>query len=184
MENWKEIVHTDGFYLVSDKGRIKSVARPRVMSNGIVKHYREFVLKPLNHNQGYLAVNLYPPNGKQQKRLIHALVAEAFIPKHIDGLEVNHKDGDKKNNCVENLEWCNRKENMHHCTITGLRSDIKKVAAIKNGKVIAVGNYSRELAESMKSVGLINGSAETASRSIRKKIDTGQQYLGYTFVRI
>lgn len=183
-EIWKEIPNTDGIYYVSNLGRVKSKARPRVMSNGIVRHYKEFILKPLNHNHGYLTVNIYPKNGKQHKRLIHVLVAEAFIPKYADGLDVNHKDGNKKNNCVDNLEWCTRKENMQHCSATGLRSDIKKVAAIKNGKVVAHGNFSRELAENLKVIGSISASTETVARVIRNKIDTGRAYYGYTFVRI
>lgn len=184
MEVWREIPNTGGFYYVSNMGRVKSSARPRVMSNGTVKHYKEFILKPINHTHGYLSVNLYLDDGKQCKRLIHMLVAEAFIPKYTDGLEVNHKDGNKKNNFVENLEWCTHKENVHHCFNTGLRSDVKKVAAIKNGKVVACGNFSRELAENLKKDSAICGSVETVSRSIRKKIDTGEEYLGYTFVRI
>lgn len=183
-EAWKEIPNTNGFYYVSNMGRVKSKARPRVMSNGIVKHYKEFMLRPLEQTAGYLAVNLYPDKGKQCKRLIHILVAEAFIPKYIDGLDVNHKDGNKKNNCVDNLEWCTRKENMQHCSATGLRSDIKKVAAIKDGKIVERGNFSRELAEKLKSKGAISASTETVARVIRNKIDTGRAYYGYTFVRI
>lgn len=183
-EVWKEIPNTDGFYYVSNLGRVKSKARPRVMSNGTVKHYKEFILKQINHTQGYLSVNLYLDNGKQCKRLVHILVAEAFIPKYADGLDVNHKDGNKKNNHVENLEWCTHKENVHHCNDTGLRSDVKKVAAIKNGKVVAHGNFSRELAEKLKASGAISASTETAARVIRNKIDTGRAYYGYTFVRI
>lgn len=184
MEVWKEIPNTDGFYYVSNMGRVKSSARPRVMSNGTVKHYKEFILKPINHTHGYLSVNLYLGKGKQYKRLIHILVAEAFIPKYIDGLEVNHKDGNKHNNCVENLEWCTRKENVHHCNNTGLRSDVKKVAAIKNGKVVECGNFSRELAEKLKKDSTLCASVETVARVIRKTIDTGKMYYGYTFVRI
>ena len=184
MEVWKEIPNTGGFYYVSNMGRVKSKARPRVMSNGTVKHYKEFILRPINHTTGYLAVNLYLDNGKQSKRLIHILVAEAFIPKYADGLEVNHKDGDKKNNRAENLEWCTHKENVHHCHNTGLRSDIKRVAAIKNGKVVECGNFSRELAEKLQKNSAMCGSVETVSRQIRKKIDTGKEYLGYTFVGI
>ena len=184
MEVWKEIPNTDGLYYVSNMGRVKSKERPIVMSNGIVRHHKEFILKPINHNQGYLSVNLYLDGGKQCKRLIHILVAEAFIPKYIDGLEVNHKDGNKHNNRVENLKWCTHKENVHHCNNTGLRSDVKKVAAIKNGKVVACGDFSRELAEKLKMDSAVCGSVETVSRSIRKTIDTGKMYYGYTFVRI
>lgn len=184
MEVWKEIANTGGIYFVSNYGRVKSIARPRVMSNGMVKHYKEFVLKPIAHNMGYLAVNLYPKDGTQHKRLIHVLVAEAFIPKHFDGLDVNHKDGNKHNNHVSNLEWCTRKENMQHCSATGLRKDVKKVVAIKNGTVYAYGNFSRELAEILHEKNAISGNVETIARQIRKKMDTGNECYGYTFIRI
>ena len=69
-------------------------------------------LKPFNVGAGYLAV-MFELNGK--KHYVHRLVAEVFLNK-IDGLEVNHKDGNKHNNCVDNLEWVTKSENMLHRT--------------------------------------------------------------------
>lgn len=183
MEQWKEIPHTNGDYFVSDMGRVKSKARVKVDKRGVKKHYGEFILKPIKHNKGYYKVNLFIDK-VSYSRLIHILVAEAFIPKRADGLDVNHKNGDKHDNRVENLEWCTRKENMQHCSHNGLRKDIKKVSAIKDGKVIATGDFSRELVEIMKEKGLVSGKTETIARSIRKKTDTGEQYLGFTYIRV
>lgn len=72
-------------------------------------------------NSGYKRVNLYV-DGVVVKKLVHRLVAEAFIPK-ISGLDyVNHKDGDKMNNVVSNLEWCTSSFNQHHAYDNGLKN--------------------------------------------------------------
>lgn len=80
---------------------------------------RKCKLKPYNKN-GYLAVNLYK-NGKMYHRYIHRLVAETFIPNLNNYEEVNHIDCDKTNNCIWNLEWCNRKQNLKHSYDNGLK---------------------------------------------------------------
>lgn len=94
-EIWKPVVGFEGFYEISSAGRVRSLKSC---------HIRE--LKPrLNKHTGYLFLIL-GANGKQRTVTIHRLVAEAFLEKP-DGLDyVNHKDEDKTNNRVENLEWC------------------------------------------------------------------------------
>jgi hypothetical protein len=71
-----------------------------------------------------MCVNL-KAHGKQVQRSIHRLVATAFIPNHDNLPEVNHRDGDKSNNCVSNLEWCTRSENLTHAFRTGLNRQLK-----------------------------------------------------------
>ena len=75
---------------------------------------------------------------------------------------------------------------MKHCTENGLRKDIRHVAALKNGRIIAQGYFSRELAEKLIDMKLVPEStcAETIARSIRKKIDKGDFYYGLTFISI
>jgi hypothetical protein len=74
-------------------------------------------LSLVNHSAGYLYVII-----SKKTALVHRLVAEAWIP-NPDNLDfVNHKDGDKKNNNVDNLEWCSRSYNLQHAYDTGLRS--------------------------------------------------------------
>ena len=96
---WKDIEGYEGLYKISDKGRVKSL-----------KQGKEKILKPLCDRLGYLFINLYK-NGDMKKCLIHRLVAQAFIPNTNSLPQVNHKDEDKTNNKVENLEWCSAKYN-------------------------------------------------------------------------
>lgn len=115
-EYWKSVVGYEDLYMVSNWGRVKSLPR-----NGTVKYAR--ILKPSTNKYGYLRVVLYK-NNKQKKFFVHRLVAEAFIEipeelKHLKGtryLQVNHKDENKQNNNVENLEFCDCKYNINFGT--------------------------------------------------------------------
>lgn len=107
MEIWKDIPGYEGYYQVSNKGNVKSVERiiHCGLNHSVVRHINEFIMKPYNGNSGYLTVILQR-NGKNRLWLIHRLVALTFID-NPGGLEcVNHKDENKLNNSVENLEWC------------------------------------------------------------------------------
>ena len=116
MEIWRDIQGYEGLYQVSNYGRVKSLERN--FTNGIngctIKHIDEHILIPQNE-KGYLRVNLYK-NGKQKFCSIHRLVAEAFIPNPNNYPQVNHKDEDKANNKITNLEWCTAQYNNTYGT--------------------------------------------------------------------
>lgn len=99
MEIWKDIKGYEGLYQVSNLGHIKN------------RHGR--ILKPEYSNKGYACVQLRKDN-KCKKYRVHRLVAEGFISNPGNLPEVNHKDENKMNNSVENLEWCTHKQNMNH----------------------------------------------------------------------
>ena len=101
-EIWCPIKGYEGLYEVSDKGRVRSI-----------KFGKERILKPLRINCGYLQVQLWK-NGEKKMYLIHRLVAQTFTPNPDNLPEVNHKDEDKENNSVQNLEWCDRKYNINY----------------------------------------------------------------------
>lgn len=107
IEIWKEIEGYEGLYEVSNLGRVKSL--------GNNKSRKEKVLKPGNNGRGYIQVYLHK-NGQKEKLFVHRLVAQAFIPNTQNLPEVNHKDEDKTNNCVDNLEWVSSRENTNYGT--------------------------------------------------------------------
>lgn len=117
-ETWKDIDGYEGFYQVSNSGNVRSVGRYywQMSAHGTLmeKYYEGKPIKPFNNGNGYLMVMLMKPGEKRKTRYIHRLVAEAFIP-NPDGLEqVNHKDYNKQNNSVDNLEWITRIDNVHY----------------------------------------------------------------------
>ena len=128
MEIWRDIKGYEGKYQISDLGRIKSL-NYRGNTN------QEHILKLKEARNGYNQVQLYK-NGKGVFYLIHRLVAEAFIPNPKNLPEINHKDENKLNNNVENLEWCTRKYNNNygsHNKIVG-ESHKKSIICITTGE--------------------------------------------------
>ena len=103
-EIWCPIKGYESLYEVSDKGRVRSL-----------KFGKERILKQGRNNSGYLQVCLCK-NGETKRCLVHRLVAQAFIHNPDNLPEVNHKDEDKENNSVQNLEWCDRKYNVNYGT--------------------------------------------------------------------
>ena len=142
-EKWKDIKGYEGLYQVSNFGNIKSF-------------YKNKILKPVIENTGYNQVTLVK-NRKKRKHYIHRLVGFHFIDNPNNFNELNHKDGNKCNNCVENLEWCSRRYNVQHsvkilnkhcgkrkqvqCVETGeIFNSIKKAAKFYNIQRLALSN--------------------------------------------
>ncbi|NFG01740.1 hypothetical protein FCV36_05215 [Clostridium sporogenes] len=116
-EIWKDIKGYEGLYQVSNLGKVKSLITTQSRRIGILKSY--------NHS-GYRRINLYK-NGKGKKYYIHRLVAKAFISNVNNYPEVNHIDGNKQNNRVENLEWCTSSQNQIHAFKIGLQRPNPKI---------------------------------------------------------
>jgi hypothetical protein len=106
MEIWKDIEGYEGLYKVSNTGKVLGVKREKELT----QH---------ENHRGYLKVSLQK-DGKRKNELVHRLVAKAFLENTEELPQVNHKDGTKTNNHVENLEWSSQSENMKHAVEKGL----------------------------------------------------------------
>ena len=111
-EEWKQIIGYEGIYSVSNTGHI----RRDVKSD---RAYAGRLLNPTPDGCGYLQVCLYKDNAGRAIK-VHKLVCLMFLGVRPEGMEINHKDGDKLNNFVENLEYVTHKQNMHHAQKNGL----------------------------------------------------------------
>lgn len=116
MEVWKDIDGYEGRYQISNKGRVRNA---------------ESILKTFECGSGYCEIILTKCR-KRTPKLIHRLVAEAFLPNAERKREVNHKDGNKHNNDVSNLEWVTPSENqMHSHRVLGSKSFQRKVVCVE-----------------------------------------------------
>ena len=109
IEEWRPIEGYEGLYEVSNLGRVRSLDR------FYYRLHKGKVLSPTKDRYGYLTVTLNC-NGKSKTIKIHRLVAQAFLPNPDNLPQVNHKDEDKTNNNVDNLEWCTAKYNVNFGT--------------------------------------------------------------------
>jgi hypothetical protein len=116
MEIWKPVVGFEGRYEVSSFGRIKALARNIYYKDGRVGFLEERLLKGVLTKTGYFLVSF----DSKKRKFIHQAVAEAFLGKTEYKMTVNHKDGNKLNNKLENLEWNTYKQNNDHARATGL----------------------------------------------------------------
>lgn len=149
-EIWKDAPGYEKLYMVSNLGRIRSI-------------YKDIILKlsitTTGYNRCVLYINKFPKTVK-----VHRLVAQAFIPNPENKPCVNHKDGNKLNNRVDNLEWCTYKENSKHAWDTGLCEPVRSVL----GKFGAEHNQSKKVIDI--ATGIVYDSIRIAS------LDTGIKY--------
>ena len=108
-EEWKAIAECNGQYFVSSYGRVKSFM-----------YFREKFLNGGVNGRGYRKVIVVDKFNQRKQMYVHRLVALAFIPNPQNKKSVNHKDGNKLNNDINNLEWMTTKENIQHAWINGL----------------------------------------------------------------
>ncbi len=142
-EIWKQIECSEGIYEVSSLGNIRSIQRNLIRSNGRNHFVKSKNLRPAIDGCGYNRVAM-SINGKLVTKKVHRLVAEAFIPNHDNLPQVNHINGIKTDNRIENLEWVTNDQNIAHAIRTGLikmeYSDEEKKRSIN--KIIKKGSLN------------------------------------------
>lgn len=128
-EVWKDVKGFEGLYEVSNQGRVRSIIRQ--VSDGSVRPSKVLT----NRGTDYQSVDLWTNNVGHNK-LVHRLVAEAFIPNPDSLPEVNHKDNNPKNNRVENLEWVSSSQNSKHRIATKQNYKYRKsVKCLESGEI-------------------------------------------------
>lgn len=139
LEEWRDVKGFEGQYQVSNIGRVKSLTRtaqvrlPRERS--YIRRYKGCLLRQKTDKDGYLLVQL----GKSYTAKVHRLVASAFIENPNNLPMVNHKDENKKNNNVKNLEWCTPQYNNNygtHCLRSGIKHRKKVLQMSMQGVLI------------------------------------------------
>ena len=164
-EEWRDVIGFEGFYQVSNYGGIRSVNHfSRNNTNGGKRMVPGKVIKPYRAGAGYAYVTL-SKNEKRHKVAVHRIVAETFIPNYDNLDEVNHIDGDKANNSVENLEWVSHKDNIIHMVKNGLTRKATPVMCVETGMIYA------SLCEAEKGTGVYR-------RGIKKACESGDTCMG------
>lgn len=171
----KDVVGYEGYYKISDEGVLHSVERyidhpicgKQFVASRIMKVYED--------QDGYYCVNIQRGNKEQHVR-IHRLVAQAFIPNPENKPQVNHKDGNKKNNHVDNLEWCTNRENVHHAIKTGLKRPQTPSSSKRNKRLrcIETGQVFESINEASRVLGVSSWTIESrvynCARSYTKRL--------------
>lgn len=112
-EIYRDIRGYEGMYQCSNLGNIKALRREYIAGNGSHRWTEEKILKQCVNRGGYLQVQLHN-NGKLTTHRVHRIIAETFIPNPDNLPQVNHKDENRQNNAIDNLEWCDNKYNCNY----------------------------------------------------------------------
>ena len=163
-EVWKDITGYEGLYKVSDRDNVFSIKRKDSMG----RKWGGLTLEPRPHRNGYLMVQLYK-NGVRKNKLIHRLVAEAFIPNPNNLPEVNHIDEVKDNNELSNLEWCTRDYNINYGTLNERLSKKVRAVNVETGEVVTF-----ESTQEVRNKGYSQGGVSQACRGVYKDNRTGK----------
>lgn len=173
-EVWKDVVGYEGLYKVSDRGNVYSVER--IGTNN--RKFGGIILKSRYDKNGYPRVTLCE-NGIMKTKVVHRIVAEAFVPNPNGLPQVNHLDEVKDNNNVENLEWCDSRYNSNYGTRNERLSKKVRATNVETGEVLTF-NSTVEAEDK----GYTSGNVARACRGAYKGnngelIEDGHLYRGY-----
>lgn len=156
-EKWLPVDGYDGIYEVSTMGRIKTLQRTFYDKKGNERIVKEKIRKPYTTWDGYLRISFYG-HGYQEKTTVHRAVAKAFIPNPNNLPIVNHKDGNRKNNSLDNLEWVSESENTLH--------SFRVLKRIHPRSKSVINNVSGKIFKSIKDAALFEGINPSYLRSM------------------
>lgn len=125
IEQWKPVVGYEGFYEVSDRGRVRSLTRTITTSHGQNRTYKGSIKEPTVRDGGRRVVSLQV-NGQARARIVSHLVAEAFLGKRPQGMLVCHNNGNPGDNRLSNLRYDTYSENMHDKKLHGTDHNVNK----------------------------------------------------------
>lgn len=123
-ERWVDIQGTSGSYQISDLGRLKSISKQWICGTKSVRSKPETIMVWNQDLAGY-SITTLRINGKPKAISLHRMIAIHFIDNPLNKPYVNHVDGNKRNNSIDNLEWCTASENAIHAFSIGLNSSPK-----------------------------------------------------------
>lgn len=142
-EIWKDITGYEGHYQISNLGRVRSLDTMAPNGNHVLVKKWGQIRKISISKQGYFIVGLFK-NNIQKTFKVHRLIAFAFIEKPSGKNIINHKDGNKLNNSIDNLEWCTYKENSVHAVLNNL---INKARGERIGISVLTEAQAKEIKE-------------------------------------
>lgn len=181
-EEWKDIKGYEGVYQVSNLGRVKALSRVVRSGKGYTTLKERFLIQRKDA-KGYIRTYLNDANGKTHYVPIHRLVAVAFIPNPECKPQVNHIDGVKYNNNVNNLEWCTNSENQLHAYRLGLNKPTGRAGRPKV-KVTQLDANTGKIIQSFNSLNEASRKTGIQAQNIRKVIMNERHTAGgYTWTK-
>lgn len=183
-ERWADAPGFEGLYQISTMGRLKSIARMKT-NHGKKQLVKAKIKSQRIGSHGYYRSNLLK-NGKSYTRTIHRLVALAFLEPS-EKKQVNHKNGDRLDNRVENLEWVTNRENQRHRSrvLNSTAGQFKKRPVVRTNKT--TGKTEQEynsLSEARDWVRERTDYSRAHESKIGHAIDTGQSVYGYKWIEV
>lgn len=174
-EIWKDIKDYEGLYQVSNLGKIRSLDRYRY--NGISYYIQKGkILKLQDDKNGYKVINLYKDK-KVKNFKVHRIVAQAFIPNPENKEQINHIDGNKNNNQITNLEWCNCTENVRHAFTNNLMTQHNNTPVEQYSLDGSFLKKYNSISEAILELHLNKGAVSSISRCCQHIIPTAYGYI-------